>query len=235
VLLLSVVQPPGLWELGDLDQQLIDVREILGQTFALSLAAGAAPELLTTVAPDPWSEIARVARSHRCESLLLGLGELSRETLGTRVEGLVGSVQSDVVVLRAPPGWRLAEARRVLVAVGGRRDQSLLRARLLASLCRTGEPRISYLRVLPPETSAAGFEEARRELGLLAQDEVPREAQVTLVRAGDALAELVRRAAEHDLMVLGLQRRARRRKMFGEFTLRLAAETTGPLILLSRR
>ena len=235
VLLLSVVQPPGMWERGGLAEQLVDVEQIMDRTLSLSLAAGATPEWLTTVAPDPWAEISRVARLHQCESLLLGLGELTRETLATRAERLVGAVRSDVVILRAPPGWRLAEARSVLVPVGGRRDQSVLRARLLSTLCRSGEPRISYLRVLPPDASAAAFKEAEREPHLLAQDEVPQEVEVTLLRAGAPLGELVDRAERHDLTVLGLQRHARRRKMFGELTLRLAAETSGPLILVGGR
>jgi amino acid transporter len=235
VLLLSVVQPPGMWERGELAQQLGDVEEMLGQTISLSLAAGARPEWLTTVAPDPWAEISRVARLHQCESLLLGLGDLSRETLGTRVEALVGAVRSDVVILRAPPGWRLADARSVLVPVGGRRDQSVLRARLLATLCRTGTPRIRYLRILPPAASGTALREAEKELHELALDEVPSPAEVTLVRAETPLDELIDRAGQHDLTVLGLQRHAGRRKMFGELTLRLAAATTGPLILVSRR
>jgi hypothetical protein len=153
VLLHSVVQPPGMWERGDLAQQLVDVESILDQSLFLSLTSGSTPEWLTTVAEDPWLEIARVASVHRCESLLVGLGQLSRETMSTRVEDLIKTVQSNVVILRAPEGWTPARARSILVPAGGRRDQSVLRARLLASLSRAGRRQISYLRVLPEETS----------------------------------------------------------------------------------
>ncbi len=235
VLLHTVVQPPGTWERGDLAEQLVDAEAILNQALSLSLTSGVSPEWLATVASDPWPEIARVARVHGCESLLVGLGQLTRETMSSRVGGLINAVQSDVVILRAPEGWTPAVAHSVLVPVGGRRDQSVLRARLLASLSRNRRRRITYLRVLPETVSERDYRQAEKGLTRLAHDEVSGPAEVALVRSGDALGELVRASREVDLVVLGLQRLARRRRTFGELTLRLATETSSPLILISRR
>ena len=235
VLLHSVVQPPGTWERGDLAQQLIDVEAILEQSLFLSITSGATPEWLTTVAEDPWLEIARVARVHGCESLLVGLGQLTRETMSSRVGGLVNAVQSDVVILRAPDGWTPAKAHRILVPVGGRRDQSVLRARLLANLSRSSKRHVTYLRVVPENTPEREFGEIRRSLTQLAQDESTGEIEVLLIRSSDALGQLVEASKKADLVVVGLQRLARRRRTFGELTLRLATETASPLILISRR
>ncbi len=235
VLLHSVVQPPGMWERGDLAKQLVDVESIQDQSHFLSHTSGSTPEWLTTVASDPWTEIARVAGVHRCESLLVGLGRLSRETMSTRVEGLINAVQSDVVILRAPAGWTPSSAHSVLVPVGGRRDQSILRARLLASLSRKRPRQVTYLRVLPKSASERDCREAERGLSRLARDESSGEVEVLLTRSSDALGELVRASKKADLVVLGLQRLARHRRTFGELTLRLATETAGPLILISQK
>ena len=235
VLLHSVVQPPGTWERGGLDQQLVDVEAILGEALSLSLTAGSTPEWLTTVARDPWLEIARVAKSYRCESLLVGLGALTRDTLSSRVEGLINSVQSNVVILRSPDGWTPASTRRILVPVGGRRDQSVLRARLLANLSRGERRQITYLRVISEGATEREYREAEKELALLATDEASGAAETRLERSADALGELIRASAQADLVVLGLQRLARRRRTFGELTIRLATETRSPLILISRR
>ncbi len=234
VLLHSVVQPPGMWERGDLAQQLVDVESILDQSLFLAINAGTTPEWLTTVAEDPWAEIARVARLHRCETLLVGLGQLSLETMNTRVGRLINAVQSNVVVLRAPEGWAPSSAARVLVPVGGRRDQSLLRARLIANLSRHQRRQITYLRVLGESASKREVMDAENELRHLAQDEASGEAEVRITRTGDALGELLRACEETDLVLLGLQRIAQRRR-FGEVTLRLATGTSTPLILISRR
>ncbi len=178
VLLHSVVQPPGMWERGDLAQQLVDVESILDQSLFLSLTSGTTPEWLTTVAEDPWPEIARVARVHRCESLLVGLGQLTRETMSTRVGGLINAVQSNVVILRAPEAWTPASVERILVPVGGRRDQSVLRARLIANLSRSQRRQVTYLRVLPENASQREEREAEKELSRLAHDESSGEAEV---------------------------------------------------------
>jgi amino acid transporter len=235
VLLHSVVQPPGMWERGDLAQQLVDVESILDQSLFLSLTSGSTPEWLTTVARDPWPEIARVARVHRCETLLVGLGQLSRETMSTRLEGLINSVQSNVVILRAPEGWAPASAHNILVPAGGRRDQSVLRARLLASLSRSQQRHITFLRVLPDNVSERDYREAERGLRLLAHDESAGDVEVLLTRAEDVPGKLIRASKEADLVVLGLQRLGQRRRTFGELSMRLATEIESPLILISRR
>jgi APA family basic amino acid/polyamine antiporter len=235
VLLFSVVQPPGAWNRGDLEQQLLDVEAILNQSLFLSLSAGVSPEWLTTVAPDPWQEIRRVARIHSCESLLLGLGGATGESVENHLEELVSTVGSDVVILRAPEKWDLSSVRRVLVPVGGRRDQSRLRARLLGSLWRDGDREIVYCRVIAEASAEPDKKKALRELEELVSDEVPGAADVRLIESDDAISELSRQASECDLLVLGIQRQGLRRKAFGSFTRRLVRATSCPLILISGR
>ena len=183
----------------------------------------------------PFVEIVRVARSHRCESMLLGLSHIERETVESRLDWLMSTVASDVVVLRAPARFQLANARRVLVPVGGRRDQSFLRARLLGSLSRSGERTITFLRVLPTGTPPQRFVRAQREMQVLARDEAPGAHDVVVVQAEDMTSELARRAGEHDLLVLGMQRESRRRKFLGDLAVQLAQATDCPLLLISRR
>ena len=235
VLLLSVVQPPGTWKRGGLEQQLLDVEAILNQSLSLSLSAGATPEWLTTVAPDPWQEIRRVARLHRCESLLLGLGQITGDTLETRLERLISNLGSDVVIVRAPQGWQLSSVRRVLVPVGGRRDQSRLRARLLGSLCRDGDREIVYCRVVPEEMPSAARQKASRELAALASDEVSGAVEIQLIPTNAVVPELADRASDFDLIVLGIQRQGWRRRVFGPLTRELIQATDCPLILISAR
>ncbi len=235
VLLHSVIQPPGEWIPGAVPAQLSDTQAVLREALSASFAAGLAPEALATVAPIPWQEIVRVAQTHRCEALLLGMGKLTDEFMGADLEQLMSLVDCDVVLLRAQPGWRLSEVRRVLVAVGGRGDHDALRARLLGSLLRTGEREIRYLRVLPANTARGVAERARHELVQLARDEAPGAAAADLVYSDDVAAEVARRAAECDLVVLGLQRISRRQKIFGEVSLRVARDTNTAVLMISRR
>ena len=62
-----------------------------------------------------------------------------------------------------------------------------------------------------------------------------RQVQVEVVTTEDVPAAIVERAAECDLLLLGLRRLGRRKKDFGPFALRLAEEAETATLLISRR
>ncbi|MCG8460550.1 MAG: amino acid permease, partial [Holophagales bacterium] len=97
VLLLYVVETPERWSPEEMPPHLVFAQEVLGRALNASFAADLAPEALITVSPEPWSEIGRVARTHACESLLLGLGDLAEPARSSRIEVLTEEVGSDVV------------------------------------------------------------------------------------------------------------------------------------------
>jgi amino acid transporter/nucleotide-binding universal stress UspA family protein len=235
VLLLSVVRPPEEWAGGELPPQLIDAQSILGGALSTALEADLRPEALITVSNDPWAEITRVAERYRCDSLVLGVGHLGESLMTGPLENLMSRVEGEVVLLRASSDWKLDDVRRVLVPAGGRRDQSAVRARLIGNLCRAGAREVTYLRVLPATTDATTERHIRRELKKLARDEAPRVSAASVTLRDDMITEVVERAAESDLLILGLQRLGRRRKVFGKNVLEIARRTTCPLLMISRR
>ena len=171
-LLLTVVTPPSSGQTGADTPQLSYAQDVLRESLSASFEAGLAPEVLTTIASQPWEEIARVSRLHGCESLLLGLSDVTSDAVELRMEELLNTVTCDVVILRAPPDWRLDEVRRILVPTGGRGGHDQLRARLLGNLCRMAAREITFLQILPENASTAEHERAQRELFRFASDEV---------------------------------------------------------------
>jgi amino acid transporter/nucleotide-binding universal stress UspA family protein len=235
VLVLSVLQRPASWQAEEFSPALRDAQAVLGESLHASFAGHLAPETLITISDDPWGEIARVARVYRCESLLLGLSRFEAPGVERRVEELVGRIDADVVVTRAPARWRLTEAKRVLVPIGGRPDQSYLRARLFASLSRRGAAHLTFLRVMEANATEEVRSRAESAMRALAGDEASGPFDLEVLRAADPGAEIVRRAPQYDAVVMGVQRRDRRTKVFGELPVRVARETTVPIILISRR
>jgi len=195
-----------------------------------ALAAGQTPEALLTVAREPWPEIARVASSYRCEALLLGLSELSADIHGGALERVLNEVEADVGILRAPPAWRLEEAHRILVPVGGRGRHDELRARVIGSLLRTAEREITFLRVLQAGADPDEVRAAEADLAKLADTMGSPHTELRL--ATDVVGTVLEAAAEADLVLLGLRREGRRR-LFGEVALRIAATTQGATLMLS--
>lgn len=169
-----------------------------------------------------------MARIHRCASLLLGLSDLSQTAVENHLEQLMSTVDCHVAILRAPQGWRLAGARRVLVPVGGGGSHDELRARLLGSLLRTDARQITFVRILPTDARAL------RELRRIVRDKAP-SADLEIVRGDDPVEIIATSAADNDLLVLGLQRLSRRRKVFGEFALQVARRVDCPVVMISQQ
>ena len=234
VLLLSIVRkddgsPPPL-------ERLDDAQAVVRHALSLSYESDSSPEALITTASEPWAEIRRVARIHRCESLLLGLGKLApgTEKLEDDLEALMNDVDCNVAVLRADAEWRLSSARRILVPVGGRGDHEM-RAHLLGALLRAGEREITFLSVTDPRATNAEIEALREEVADLADLKLPGEPRVEVVRAAEPARAIIERAAESDLVVLGLKEVGWGRRVFGKVALEIAHQSPCAAIMLSYR
>ena len=231
ILLLSVLRRDALPD----DAAIRDAKNILAESVGRSLETAARPETLFTIATDVWTEIARVANSHRCETVLVGLPRITEPGVEARLEGLISNIDADVVIVRAPPGWRISEATRILVPVRGRRVHSHLRARLLASLSRSRAPTLTFVRTLPTRVAPEKRRRVRRAVNQLARDEATGPYHVELELVDDPVACIAHRAEAHDLVVMGMENRGRDRPSIGPLALEIARRTKVPLILLGRR
>jgi basic amino acid/polyamine antiporter, APA family len=231
VLLLSVVKLQE--ELRDVAASIDGAQNVLHESLTTALELNYTPEALVTMSTSPWTEIVRVANDYDCESLLLGmhqLGQNGHESL----QQLLNDVDCDVTILRSVPGWRLDEAKRVLIPIGGKGVHDELRARLVGSLVRTAPRKLTFMQVLPKDTSDARCEDARRALLQLALDEAATQPETIVARGDDAVELIASEADRNDLMILGLPR-IQGRKVLGEFALRLTSRVHCSTILISRR
>ncbi len=235
VQLLSVVGPPGQVPDDGLGRGIRDAQAVLGGALSTAVEVQLRPEALITLHKDPWGEIARVAEATRCESLLLGVGHLDDSLMTGPLARLIGAVDADVVIMRAPQDWRPEQAHRILVPSRGGRDQSPVRARLLGNLVRTASRDVAYMGVATANVGSGAHKRATRDLERLAWDEVGESAHAELVVGDDVVAEVARRAEETDLLILGFHRRGRRRAVFSSLMLRIARATSCPLVMISHR
>lgn len=234
VLLLTIVRVSDDADDDVLQRKLADVQEIVRQALLSSYRSGHHPEALITAAPVPWKEIERVAATRRCAGMLLGLGSMAQATDAAELEAVVNDVDTDVAVMRAPPDWRLEEARRVLVPLGGRGEQHELRARVLGAICRSAAREVTFVRVVSESWSDNEVAEVRRSLARMAEIKVRGSAGVEILRSNDPAGAVLDAAADHDLVVLGL-RHVGRRTAFGDFALRIAAEAPCAVIMLKSK
>ncbi|HUH02633.1 MAG TPA: amino acid permease [Kofleriaceae bacterium] len=235
VLLLTIVHAPEDSADERLLPRLVDAQEVVQQALAASYRQGQAPEALITAAAKPWAEIRRVAEEHDCESILLGLGADVSPTVISEIDELIDHLECDVAVMRAADSWRLADARRILVPVGGGGEVHEMRARVLGSICRGTERAVTIVRVLPARATDAQVADALRGASAMAVSKLRVSPLVQIVRSDDPVATLVEMSRDYDLVLLGVAQTRWGRAIFGGVPLEVARQVACAAMIISRR
>jgi amino acid transporter len=234
VLLLSIVIPSK--EKDDIDRRLSSSGDVTQFALKASFEAGLKPDTLTTIAEHPWEEIERVAKVHNCRSLLLGLSDLNDIETSENLEKLVKKVKSDVVVFRQPySGWKITEAKKVLVPVAGFSSHDTLRARIAASLWRSSQPEMKFIQILPSDTAEEIIKKNHQRLTRFASRIIPGKVEVEVIPNDNVIHELVSQSNQHDLVIMGLGKPTAKEKAFGKVALELAENTDSALIFISKK
>ncbi len=231
VLLLSIAVAPDEWDFESNPKPLENTQIVLRQAIASSVAEGLYPEALTTIAKDPWQEIRRVSKAHRCESLLLGLTRLTDKRVELPLEQLVKQVACDVVVLRAPNDWNLSDANRILVPTTDHRIQNPLLARILASLSKAREREITFLNVRPQSVTPRELRDAQQELAGWVYNLCSSSGRVQVAANDSPLEEILEQAKESDLMILNIHSNRKDEKLFSRFAWQIIEQTDCPLLI----
>lgn len=205
---------------------------VMSQALATAFHAGHRAEGLVTIGDQPWREIAKVVRSHRCGGVVVGLPKKEVELQGGPAERLLNQLDCDFTFLRCPEDWSPIRAQRILVPVGRRGHDLEMRARVLGSLQTARRPQITWVTILPEDTEAQAEVQCRRRLLQLAQDNVYGDPILEIVRSNDPLSTLAELATHHDLLVLGMHRSENGKRIFGEFNSALLRKTEGATILI---
>jgi basic amino acid/polyamine antiporter, APA family len=234
VLLLSIVTTGD--DSDAVQNRLKISRDVTEQALRAAFEAGLRPDTLTTIAEHPWEEIERVAKVHNCRSLLLGLSNLEDFETSQNLEKLVRNVKSDVVVFRQPySGWKITEAKKVLIPVAGLSSHDPLRARVAASLWRASQPEMTFVQILPSDTPEETVKKNTVQLSRFAGRIIPGKIDVKILRNDDVKSELILQTQEHDLVIMGLGKPGVHEKAFGGISLALAEKTDTALIFISKK
>jgi basic amino acid/polyamine antiporter, APA family len=235
VMLLTIIQAADDWNPEQDPRRMEQARHVLEALLKSSARSEVRAETMLTVAQEPMAEIARVAKLHRCQSVLLGLSEDALAEVHSPLERLLGTANADIVILRAPEGWQIADAHKILVPIGGRGGHDLLVARLLGSLVRTRPRQVTLLGVLPPSASSGKCRRRQRDLARMGDDLVGPSATAMILQSDHPASVLVEQADLADLVILGVERVNRNHRLFGTITRQVASQSTCPLLVVSRR
>jgi len=230
VMLLNVIEPQA----KDGAYALDSMADVMRHSMSAAMRAGVRAQALATLSPNPWQEIKRVARLHRCDSLLLGMSRIDESTISGALEELFDRLGCNVAVLRAPTGWKIEKARRILVPVSMRSHPNSLRARLLTHLSRhDGDCVIIYLMIVPSNLSASSVERIQNINTANMVDEIAG-AELVVVVSDDPLQAIIHASAETDLVVLGLEQGKHKRRLISAIPRGVLHDTDTAVLLVGQ-
>ncbi|MCA1802623.1 MAG: hypothetical protein LC662_09200 [Rhodothermaceae bacterium] len=106
---------------------------------------------------------------------------------------------------------------------------------MAASLWRASQPDITFLQILPTNTSNEKVRKSQKDLSRFSGRIIPGKTEARIVLSDDVKGELVRQTAEHDLVIMGLGKPGPNEKAFGSIPLSMAEETNSALIFISNK
>jgi hypothetical protein len=233
VLLLHVVRPAN--EKSERDRALGDAAHVLQDSMSVALDTSVRCEAIATVAADPWQEIARVASTHRCASLLIGVHDLENDNVRAQLELLSKKIESNLLLLRASSAWSPAQVQRVLIPIGGRSVHVALRARLLAGLDRRSDSGITITYLIIDDSLQTETSRYKRKThhSRLILDETPLEHDIKVVNNADVSEAICAEATNFDLLILGLGNVAAGKPAIGGVIRKILKDSDKAVILLS--
>ena len=236
VLMLHVVPPLQSQLPDEFARNLEESAAILRDSLGAAVHAGARTEALATIAHDPWIEIERVANTHRCATLVVGMSHVSDKVLRGQLEGLASSLACNLVLARIPDEWRPEGIQKALVPIRGG-PYSALRAQLLASLRlrAAADMEVVYLLVLPSNTSKARRLRRERSYADLMRTEASTPAIVRTVLSDDVGAAIAEETTDCDMLILGLSQVGPKGRVISEMTRKIIANTECAALVISER
>ena len=222
-------------------EALQDGSSALGNALVRTRREGVETELILTVAPEPWGEIARLAREQEVNSVLLGMAQAPETEAGLEEAGdprhpldrMLEQLPCDVALLHAPPEFDLSRVRRVLLPLSGENHHARLRARIIGTLARKGLDELHFVRVIDPETSREAGARMLSDLRTFVQDEARGRGTAEVIRSAEAIPEIMRQAADYDLLILGSTRPRGGRSRIGGLLARMVRDAPCPVLILS--
>jgi len=237
ILFLNVARMPGLEDPDDVSDLQITA-DVIQKSMSAAMQERIRVEGLATLARDPWMEIDRVARTHRCASVLLGMASLQDDETRQRLEGLVSRLPGNVMILRAPQHWSPRAVKRVLVPIGGQVGHNALRARLLYGLQRRVDVQagldVHYVMVLPTSTSEHELNRVKHLWEGLITDETKARFQINTVLSDDVAEAIAEASTGMDLLVLGLNKSDPKKRVFGRLTTQVVQKVRCAVVVIGQ-
>jgi len=232
VLGLTVVDLPDVTAYAEAEPFMRQAQKVLEKAQEVAFTRGLPFSSLLKVGRDPGDEIRNVARDNHCNLVLMGYMAEGDPLENSIIHHLSTHQPCDLIVLKnaseRPPSFG-----RILIPIGGRIVHTGVKIRIIHSLQKEHDCRVTLMTVTPPDATPLQKQRARDNLNRTASLYQAADVETVFDENGDIVEAIVRRAEDHDLLILGMRVEPWLRSFFfGTLNQQITAQVRCPTILV---
>lgn len=215
---------------------LNDMAQILTTSLEAAMNAQVQVETMVSISDNHWHEIVKVSHIHRSSMVFMGLTKIMSDDHKSQLERTFSRMNCHIGLLRISKDWELKDMKRILVPVGGNTVHNALRARFINSIIQFINPNIviNYLLILPESTTLLQQNLRRKVWQNLVFGETNHPFELIILLGGDVSKKLIETVVETDLVLLGLNYKSKKKRVFGKIISSIIEETYVPILIIGQ-
>lgn len=204
VLALTVMDLPDVSGYSEAEPFIGEAQRVLNRAQRIAVQQKLPLSSLLKIGRSASHEIVQVAIENRCDLILLGYKKEEDPLENSVIHRVISHQPCDMAILKSD-NVSVNTFHRILIPIAGREVHDQLKVRLVHCLYQEESSRITLMTVIPPGSSAA-----RRQAAMVMPKratqiyQIP-EANLAVDEHAQAAQAIIARAADHDLMVLGMR------------------------------
>lgn len=233
VLVLGVVSLPGVTTYTiDQGTLLNESQLVLNKAQQLALKQNVSFTSLLKIGRSAGDEIVQTARDNTCNLILMGYKKDEDPLENSIIHHVITHQPCDVAILKSDKGYA-GLFKRILVPIGGKDINDSLKVRLIHSVYQTTGCQVTLMTIVP-----SGSNRKQADAALQREAKIYQIPNIQLVvEESEQIADaIIARAAEHDLLVLGMREDPWLKSFFfGTVAQQVAGQVECPTLLVKAR
>lgn len=233
VLALSVVNLPNVTAYSvDQETLLAESQLVINKAQQSALARNISFSSLLTIGRSAADEIVQTARDNYCNLILMGYKKDEDPLENSIIHRVISHQPCDVAILKSDKGYT-GSFQRILAPIGGKDINDGLKVRLIHSVYQSTGCEVTLMTIVAPGGNRKQAEAALERQARLYQ--IPN-LELVIEESEQIADAIISRAAQHDLLVLGMREDAWLQSFFfGTVAQQVAGQVECPTLLVKAR
>lgn len=234
ILSLNVSVLPNITEYSEAEPFLREAQTIMHKAQKIAFDLQVPHTFLMKIGRSISTEIVQVAKENACQLILMGYKKDEDPLENSVIHRVINRQPCDVAILKSD-AEEIPRFRRILLPIGGQEVHDHLKARIVHCLAEK-ENEVTFLRVMPEQTSNAAVKRAEEALKRYAKMYNIPHARVTIDQEAQIAEAIAARSEQHDFLILGMRKGAWLKSFFfGLIAQQITGQVHCPTLLTKTR